>query len=703
MKRIITILLCTVLAACLLAAGVNAEGEKKISILVVGNSITQHAPSESLGWFWNWGMAASSLEDDYYHEMQKLLAEEFPDYEAEWNVAGAYNFERSVTVNTDTDYTNAFNTSFGNTMKKVNPDIITFQWGDNIKNCTEESYTYALTKAVEYCREYNPNVALILSENFYGSSGDRRCVAVRNVAKDLKVPYVSLYPLCIPENRAFGLFEHSGVEGHPGDKGMEEIAKTFYSEVRKVILAKEGRGDVTVKVDGSYVDFDVPPTIIDGRTLVPVRAIFEALGATVEWDDTTKTVSSRLGGTVITLPVGSQTMKKNDTDITLDVPAMIIDGRTLVPVRAISEAYNCTVNWLAETRCVDIYSPELVFDFSNEVSGAIITLADAENLTGGYDIFATGVEKLQFVPNPKDESDTVFYLESNVTDGPSWTYFWCEATNVMKPGQRYLTSFDIMFDKTADGELPEKVSGGICFQFADSAVDNNVSDHGVCTYSAAPGEWIHIDHIYTVPETMSGDMAAKFGIYVNPHNGEKAMSYYLDDVSVVPYEGDLADGRVTEEIKKAASSAAVFNIDTAKGTVVDLTALKPDCTESSVEGSSLIMKSAAEKPDPKVLVPNLSVDASKVTVIAVKFTADSVEGNTPFQIYFSTDTEKDLSESKSVKLDYSSCKKLGDGSLLGYFVMTTNDQWKGTVTSIRLDPANANGNWKIEKVVLVED
>ena len=120
--------------------------------------------------------------------------------------------------------------------------------------------------------------------------------------------------------------------------------------------------DITVTLDGEVVDvesYGSPATIVEGRTLVPLRAIFEALGASVEWDNVTRTVTSERGSDVISLTVGADTFYKNDEPIELDVPAQIINDRTMVPARAIAEAYGCDVQWDGETRTVTITTPEI--------------------------------------------------------------------------------------------------------------------------------------------------------------------------------------------------------------------------------------------------------------------------------------------------------------------------------------------------------
>jgi alpha-tubulin suppressor-like RCC1 family protein len=106
--------------------------------------------------------------------------------------------------------------------------------------------------------------------------------------------------------------------------------------------------------NGKDTTIDVPAQIINGRTMVPLRAIFEALGADVQWDGTTQTVSSSKGSTDVSLQINSTELHKNSETKTLDVPAQLVEGRTLVPVRAIAEAYDCTVGWDSETKTVSV-------------------------------------------------------------------------------------------------------------------------------------------------------------------------------------------------------------------------------------------------------------------------------------------------------------------------------------------------------------
>jgi len=133
----------------------------------------------------------------------------------------------------------------------------------------------------------------------------------------------------------------------------EKDAFAYTVEVNPAPAAPE----VSVFLDGGRINFaDQAPVIVEGRTLVPLRAIFEALGAKVEWDGATKTVTATRGQDVIKLTIGDTKLYKNGVaHYELDVPAQIMgEGFTMVPVRAISESFGCQVDWVAALRAVVI-------------------------------------------------------------------------------------------------------------------------------------------------------------------------------------------------------------------------------------------------------------------------------------------------------------------------------------------------------------
>lgn len=112
--------------------------------------------------------------------------------------------------------------------------------------------------------------------------------------------------------------------------------------------------NIKVIFNGKQMDFDQPPILLNGRTLVPLRAVFEAMGAKVDWDQETGTVTSTKNYRTVSLSLGSTTMYEDGFPVFLDVPAQVFNGRTLVPVRAISEAFGADVQWDGNSNSVII-------------------------------------------------------------------------------------------------------------------------------------------------------------------------------------------------------------------------------------------------------------------------------------------------------------------------------------------------------------
>lgn len=95
---------------------------------------------------------------------------------------------------------------------------------------------------------------------------------------------------------------------------------------------------IKVNINGANINFDIPPQLEKGRILVPMRKIFEALDAEVHWDGAAGSISAFKEGRKICLKLDSREARINDELVTLDVPARVVQGRTLVPIRFISEA-----------------------------------------------------------------------------------------------------------------------------------------------------------------------------------------------------------------------------------------------------------------------------------------------------------------------------------------------------------------------------
>ena len=124
------------------------------------------------------------------------------------------------------------------------------------------------------------------------------------------------------------------------------------------IVPAMAQDDITVLVNGTEIDFaeydNVLPYIENDFTLIPVRAIAESLGLTVDWDEDTRTVTAKDADTEITLVIDSDTATVNGETKQLGVPARITDDRTFIPLRFVSENMGAEVLWDGDTRTITI-------------------------------------------------------------------------------------------------------------------------------------------------------------------------------------------------------------------------------------------------------------------------------------------------------------------------------------------------------------
>lgn len=114
--------------------------------------------------------------------------------------------------------------------------------------------------------------------------------------------------------------------------------------------------DETIKImiNNVQLQLQVKPVIVEGRTLVPLRAIFEALGSDLRWNGADQSITATRSDINLWLQIGSNKAIKNGSQVLLDVPPMIVSGRTLIPLRFVSESLGAEVHWEEATRSVNI-------------------------------------------------------------------------------------------------------------------------------------------------------------------------------------------------------------------------------------------------------------------------------------------------------------------------------------------------------------
>lgn len=178
--------------------------------------------------------------------------------------------------------------------------------------------------------------------------------------------------------------------------------------------------DINVTLNGSNLEFDQPPIIVDGRTLVPMRVIFEALDCTVEWDNDTREITAGNNDTTVILRIDDTSAFVNSGEVALDVPPQILNNRTLVPIRFVSESLDCDVNWNNETSTVEITK---IISLSKRL------YSPSTNTIGKY-MSTTGIAA---------ENSAYFYTSAIDVSDISTVYF---SQNRYPCNVRFVTAFD---------------------------------------------------------------------------------------------------------------------------------------------------------------------------------------------------------------------------------------------------------------------
>ncbi len=134
----------------------------------------------------------------------------------------------------------------------------------------------------------------------------------------------------------------------------DDLNQNHFADVTAMLASMSyAEGEVKIVIDGERIMPDTAPMIVTGRTLVPIRAVAEKMGYNVGWNDATQTVTM-IGKHDLAFTINSQTAMKNFEQFTLDVPAILFNSRTYLPLRAVTEAMDAQVSWSEEENTVYI-------------------------------------------------------------------------------------------------------------------------------------------------------------------------------------------------------------------------------------------------------------------------------------------------------------------------------------------------------------
>ena len=105
-----------------------------------------------------------------------------------------------------------------------------------------------------------------------------------------------------------------------------------------------------VRLKDNILGFETPPVIENGSMLVPMRFLFEQMGADVEWNQETQTATATLDNKAVTFSIDNVNARINNKPAKMDVPARLVNGKTMVPLRFLSENMGYDVDWDADSR-----------------------------------------------------------------------------------------------------------------------------------------------------------------------------------------------------------------------------------------------------------------------------------------------------------------------------------------------------------------
>lgn len=253
-------------------------------------------------------------------------------------------------------------------------------------------------------------------------------------------------------------------------KKITTLTLAFNMMLGGVCQSVQANDNISVTLNGIEIDCSQQPAVnISGRVLVPLRAIFEALGADVNWDNSLQLVTAETSDVLFKMIIGEPEYTVNGESAISDVIPQIINGSTMVPVRVVSESLGCEVAWDSNTQTVII---------SNDSTNNIDNTIDIDNTN----IIEEVEETIKL--SEEDVYNAIIALKSEYPDGMEWTN-----SNSYRPLTGYYSSaagcagFAHLLSDAAFGKLPERrLTEFDEFKVGDIVRINN-DTHSVCVLS----------------------------------------------------------------------------------------------------------------------------------------------------------------------------------------------------------------------------
>jgi hypothetical protein len=225
-KILIVLLLGILFTACQVKEDAKIKPIQFKNILILGNSITKHAPGPQVGWYGNWGMAASVESKDFSHIISTAL-------NAQITPINISDFEMSHTV---------FDLKTLDEHFVKTPDLIIIKIGENVLQPTD--FDKSFTKFISYIKYKTPNAKIVIAGTFWQNDPVNKVMIAESQSR--KIPFVNLQQLDTQINKSFIGEDMYSVDGskykitdqsvanHPGDVGMKNIADLILAKVDSI-------------------------------------------------------------------------------------------------------------------------------------------------------------------------------------------------------------------------------------------------------------------------------------------------------------------------------------------------------------------------------------------------------------------------------------------------------------------------------------
>ncbi|MBR7163828.1 MAG: copper amine oxidase N-terminal domain-containing protein [Clostridia bacterium] len=209
-----------------------------------------------------------------------------------------------------------------------------YELSQALSSANDNVYVNVTTNYANGAIEYHNGVEYYKYEKIYTAS-----------AADYKPTTFYRYCYIAAQNGAIYFIEYERRDGENNFMDLYNMLDTLSYEL----------GEIIITINNEMIDSDSAPMIIEGRTMVPIRAVAEKLGYKVNWDGANQLVSM-IGedGTSLLFSVGSNVAQKNSEAFSLEVAPFIHNGRTYLPLRAVAEAMSATVDWNGDEKIVEI-------------------------------------------------------------------------------------------------------------------------------------------------------------------------------------------------------------------------------------------------------------------------------------------------------------------------------------------------------------